>query len=174
MSALGQLYATPVGNTALIGNWPDPEPLFTDSLKLANDSGDAALIALVQTRIAAWQHSEGQYELALTSYQQSYKAASSVSNANLQTQALIGVARAQSALKQSTEAVATLEQAAETARLLLPQTQASSNLAIIEVARDLPEGGNIRATALETNDGLKEQITDARLLASHYLSLIHI
>ena len=168
MSALGQLYATPVGNTALIGNWPDPEPLFTDSLKLANDSGDAALIALVQSRIAAWQHTEGQYELALTSYQQSYKAASSVSNANLQTQALIGVARAQSALKQSTEAVATLEQAAETARLLLPQTQASSNLAIIEVARDLPGGSNVWATALETNDGLKEQITDARLLASHY------
>ena len=34
-SALGQLYATPVSNAALIGSWPDPESFFDESLTLS-------------------------------------------------------------------------------------------------------------------------------------------
>ena len=35
LSAQAELYATPVGNAALIGSWPNPEPLFKESIALA-------------------------------------------------------------------------------------------------------------------------------------------
>jgi len=173
MSALGQLYSTPVGNAALIGSWPNPEPLLTESLALAHEHSDATLLALVHARTASWRYTEGDYKLAVSSYQQSHHAAGSVSNLSLQTGALTGLARAQLALKQSNATVASLEKALETAKLLPPVVQVSSNLAIVEVARELPQALNIWATALEANDALKEQITDPRLLASHYGEMGH-
>ena len=168
LSAQAELYATPVGNAALIGSWPNPEPLFNESIALANNTGDAALIALVQARTAGWHYTEEKYDLAVASYKQSYDTASRASSASLQTLALTGLARAQAALKQSAAAVATLEQAALTNKAFAPQTLVSSNLAIIEVTKSLPNSNNVWATALEANDAVKEQISDSRLLASHY------
>ena len=171
MSSLGQLYATPVGNAALIGDWPDPAPLLTESIALANSSGDAALISLVYARTGGWQQQQGNFQQAESSYRQSHQAASRASNSSLQTQALTGMARAQAALNQQAIALNTLRLAATAANDLTPQAQLSSRLAQIEIARELPGGGNVWAEALEANDSLKEQITDERLLATHYAEM---
>lgn len=171
MSALGQLYATPVGNAALIGNWPDPAPLLTESLTLARQSGDAALIAVVQARTGAWQQQQGQYEQAAASYSLSNQAAELASNPNLQTMALTGLSRAQAAAKLDQAAVISLKQAADAAVALPAQSQVAANLSVIEIASQIPGAKNLWAEALERNDELKEQITDKRLLASHYAEM---
>jgi len=171
LSALGQLYATPVGNAALIVDWSDPGPLFSESITLADDSGEAALISLVRARAGAWQQQQGELEQALANYSQSHEAASRVSNRILQTQALTGMARAQAALKQEAMALSSLQQAANAGKGLSADAQVSSNLMLIEIARELPGGGNLWAETLEANDGLKEELSDSRLLASHYAEM---
>lgn len=171
MSALAQLYATPVGNAALIGNWPDPSALFSESQALARESSLAAVNALVQARVGAWQQQQGQYTQALQSYSQSHSDALRAEDASQQTLALTGVARAQFALNTPAAAVSSLRQAAESGRALTPAAQVSANLALVEIARELPTAKNLWAQALETNDGLKEQLEDPRLLALHYAEM---
>jgi len=168
MSALGQLYATPVGGAALIGNWPDPAGLLTESAALADTSNDDSVKSLVQARTGDWQNQDGNNRQALASYTQSFEAATRVSNPALQVNALTGIARAQKGLGLDTDTIATLARVAETSKALSPQMQMSSNLVLIEIASDVTGAQNLWVDALEANDSIKEQITDTRLLATHY------
>lgn len=168
MSALGQLYATPVGGAALIGSWPDPDSLFTESAAFADNSNDDSVKSLVQARTGDWQSQEGKNTQALESYTQSLEAASRVTNPGLQVLALTGIARAQKGLGRTTDAITALERAAGTSEALQPDAQMSSNLVLIEIASSIPGAENVWMEALEANDGVKEQVTDSRLLATHY------
>jgi len=166
-SALGQLYATPVSNTALIGNWPGPEPFFNESKILAAQSSDNGVIALVASRIGAWQLQQGKVQDAANSYTKSIEAANAASNNPIKSLALVGLASTQSALQQDTMALKTLERAIAVGNSLTPQAHAALNLDAISIARELPDGRQVWSKALIENDKLKDQL-DNRLLARHY------
>lgn len=167
MSALGELYTTPVSNAALIEYWPDPEAFFHESKTLALQSRDAGVVALVTSRIGAWQLQQGKAQDATSSYTESVRSALSASNHSIESLALIGLARTQSALGQDDTALQTLERAITVASSLSTQARAASNLNVIDVARELTDGRQIWTTALKENDSLKDQL-DSRLLARHY------
>ena len=69
------------------------------------------------------------------------------------------------------EAATSLRQAVAVATELPPQSQVAVNLSIVDIASQVPAAGDLWVEALERNDGLKEQITDKRLLASHYAEM---
>lgn len=167
MSALGELYTMPVSNAAFIETWPSPGSFFNESKKLALHSRDAGVIALVTSRIGAWQLQQGKLQDAAASYTESVGSAKSASNQGIESLALIGLARTQSALRQEDKALKTLAHAITVIKSLSTQARAASNLNVIEVARDLPDGRQIWITALQENDSLKDQL-DNRLLARHY------
>ena len=164
VSALGQLYATPVGNAMLTGDWLDPTSFFKEGMSLASESKDAAVIALVGTRLGQWHLQNGRFVQSERNYQQSIEMAES---AGLKTLALIGLARAHSALSEYDASQRILEQALETAKSLAPNDRAASNLSVIEVASELSDGTQIWADALQNNDAIIGQLSQ-RLLASHY------
>jgi len=167
MSALGQLYATPVGNPTLIGNWSDPKSLLTESTAIAAQSGDSDVVALVAVRMGEWLLLQGEHQDAANRFQRSITASKTASNAGIESLALSGLARAQIALRRNEKALKTLEAAIMSTRLLLPQDRVASNLSVIRIAHELPDGKQLWAAALKENDTLKEQLT-GRLLASHY------
>ena len=167
MSALGELYTMPVSNSAFIDNWSSPASFFRESKQLALQSGDSGVIALVASRIGAWQLQHGKLQEAEASYSESVGAAATASNRGIESLALIGLARTQSALGAENAALQTLERAVEVASSLTPRARAGSNLNVIEVARELPDGRQIWTTALKENDSIKNRLDD-RLLARHY------
>jgi len=164
MSALGQLYATPVGNATITVDWLDPASLLNKSLSLANDSKNAAVIAVVKTRLGEWHLQNERYEQAAAEYKQSVDMART---SGLQTLALTGLARSQSALSKNAASRRTLIRAVKTAQSLAPDDRAVSNLSVIAVARELPDAEKVWADALQINDGIKDQLSK-RLLARHY------
>lgn len=166
-SALGQLYATPGSNAALIGSWPDPESFFNESLSLAQKSENYGVIALVASRIGEWQLQQGKVRTAADFYTESVRAARLASNPSIQSVALIGLARTQSALQQDDKALKTLERVINLGYSASPQAVVASNLNVISVARELSNSRQIWATVLKENDAWTDQL-DNRLLARHY------